>query len=340
MKYKLHLPQAIYELGQRSNQEDNIFPALGHATSDDRLFIVCDGMGGHEHGEIASQAVVNVLSSYISQHHRPSEPFSDQLLTEALDQAYAELDHLDTSEVRKMGTTLTLLYLHRGGVTAAHIGDSRIYHLRPNEGEILYCSRDHSLVMDLYQAGEITREEMRTSPQKNVITRALSPGSDNRTRADIVHIANVKPGDYFYLCSDGMLEQMDDEELLALIADNTTDSEKRDALIQATANNTDNHSAYLIHVEAVENEPGDDSLLDDEQTTRFNAMKIYREREARDAKDVSVVVTLPKKRKSSEVVLPQNKEQSSILNRKPLLIAIAAILIALIFLFKLCSGPA
>lgn len=350
MKYSLFPPQAIYELGQRSNQEDNIYPAFGQATADDRLFIVCDGMGGHEHGEVASQAVVNVLSNYIAQHHHPSEPFSDQLLTKALDQAYAELDALDTDEVRKMGTTLTFILFHRGGVTAAHIGDSRIYHLRPNEGEILYCSRDHSLVMDLYQAGEITRDEMRTSPQKNVITRALSPGADNRTRADIVHITDVKPGDYFYLCSDGMLEQMDDDELLALLAYNTTDAEKCQALIQATVDNKDNHSAYLIRVESVQLEAGDDSLLNDEYTSRANVINLYREREAQDAADVSVVAQPPHRPREIPVdastthnspskieemgdsMLPSKRFQ----NRKPLLIAIVALLLGLL-LFLYCN---
>ncbi len=309
MKYKLFPPQAIHELGQRSNQEDNIFPAMGRATADDRLFIVCDGMGGHEHGEVASQAVVDVLSQYIAQHHRPDEAFTDQALTDVLQQAYDRLDALDTGEARKMGTTLTLLYLHRGGVTAAHIGDSRIYHLRPNEGEILYCSRDHSLVMDLYQAGEITRDEMRTSPQKNIITRAMSPGEEGHARADIIHIADVRPGDYFYLCSDGMLEQMEDDELLALISDNTTDSEKRETLIRATAGNKDNHSAYLIHVERVEKEPGDEALIDDERIARCNVMNIYREREAQDAEDVSIVAPPP--RRPREIPVDAIKETST-----------------------------
>ena len=76
-----------------------------------------------------------------------------------------------------MGTTLTLLYFACNGVTAAHIGDSRIYHIRPNVG-LLYQSRDHSLVYDLFQAGEISYEEMATFPQKNVITRAMSPGEE------------------------------------------------------------------------------------------------------------------------------------------------------------------
>jgi len=301
MKYKLFPPQAIYELGQRSNQEDNIFPAMGQATADDRLFIVCDGMGGHEHGEVASQAVATTIGQTLTWALADEPCLTDDSINRAISAAYDRLDLLDRGEARKMGTTLTLLCLHRGGVTAAHIGDSRIYHLRPATGEVRYLSRDHSLVMDLYQAGEITRDEMRTSPQKNVITRAMTPGKDDRMRADIVHIADVQPGDYFYLCSDGMLEQMEDDDLLALVSDNATDTEKREALIRATIANKDNHSAYLIHVEQVTREQGDEALADDEMTTRYNAMNIYREREAQDASDVSIVAPPP--RRSSEITV-------------------------------------
>ncbi len=309
MKYKLFPPQAIYELGQRSNQEDNIFPAMGQATADDRLFIVCDGMGGHEHGEVASQAVATTIGQTLTQTLADEPCLTDDSINRAISAAYERLDQLDRGEARKMGTTLTLLCLHQGGVTAAHIGDSRIYHLRPATGEVRYLSRDHSLVMDLYQAGEITRDEMRTSPQKNVITRAMTPGKDDRTRADIVHIADVQPGDYFYLCSDGMLEQMEDDDLLALVSDNTTDTEKREALIRATIANKDNHSAYLIHVEQVTREQGDEALADDEMTTRYNAMNIYREREAQDASDVSIVA--PPKFRPREITVDATGAPSS-----------------------------
>ena len=309
MKYKLFPPQAIYELGQRSNQEDNIFPAMGQATADDRLFIVCDGMGGHEHGEVASQAVATTIGQTLTRALADEPCLTDDSINRAISAAYDRLDLLDRGEARKMGTTLTLLCLHQGGVTAAHIGDSRIYHLRPATGEVRYLSRDHSLVMDLYQAGEITRDEMRTSPQKNVITRAMTPGKDDRTRADIVHIADVQPGDYFYLCSDGMLEQMEDDGLLALVSDNTTDSEKREVLIRATIVNKDNHSAYLIHVEQVTREQGDEALADDEMTTRYNAMNIYREREAQDASDVSIVA--PPKFRPREITVDATGAPSS-----------------------------
>lgn len=284
MKIEIYQPQAIWELGQRNNQEDSIFPAFGEATDDDRLFILCDGMGGHEHGEVASQTVCKAMSDTLLSLSKQS--FTDDDLLDALQTAYRQLDCLDNSHLRKMGTTLCLLYFHQGGLTAAHIGDSRIYHIRPKENRILYQSRDHSLVYDLYQAGEISYEEMRTSPQKNIITRAIQPGEESRVRPAIVHIADIQPGDYFYICSDGMLEQMDNDELCRLLSADGSDEKKRMQLIAATSDNKDNHSACLIHIKEVMREAGDNMLLDDEQTSKDNALNI---RPQSQSNDVSIV---------------------------------------------------
>lgn len=284
MKIEIYQPQAIWELGQRNNQEDSIFPAFGEATDDDRLFILCDGMGGHEHGEVASQTVCKAMSDTLLSLSKQS--FTDDDLLDALQTAYCQLDCLDNSHLRKMGTTLCLLYFHQGGLTAAHIGDSRIYHIRPKENRILYQSRDHSLVYDLYQAGEISYEEMRTSLQKNIITRAIQPGEENRVRPAIVHIADIQPGDFFYICSDGMLEQMDNDELCRLLSTDGSDEKKRMQLIAATSDNKDNHSAYLIHIKEVMREAGDNMLLDDEQTSKDNAVNI---RPQSQSDDVSIV---------------------------------------------------
>ena len=284
MKIEIYQPQAIWELGQRDNQEDSIFPAFGKATDDDRLFILCDGMGGHEHGEVASQTVCKAMSDTILSLSKQSCTAAD--LLDALQTAYRHLACLDHRHRRKMGTTLCLLYFHQGGLTAAHIGDSRIYHIRPKENRILYQSRDHSLVYDLYQAGEISYEEMRTSPQKNIITRAIQPGEESRVRPAIVHIADIQPGDYFYICSDGMLEQMSNDELCRLLSADGSDEKKRMQLIAATSDNKDNHSACLIHIKEVMREAGDNMLLDDEQTSKDNALNI---RPQSQSNDVSIV---------------------------------------------------
>ena len=275
MKIDIFTPLAIHELGQRPNQEDSIWPAKGEATRDDRLFLVCDGMGGHERGEVASQMVCQALGRWFRRNTSPDTPFSDDMLRSALEYAYTELDTVDSNSPRKPGTTLTLLYLHRGGITAAHMGDSRIYHISPSSGSIKYISRDHSVAFELFQSGEISYEEMLAYPQKNVITRVMMPGEDSRNRPDIVHITDVVAGDYFLLCSDGLLEQMSDKELLDIFCSGGTDEEIRRYLIESTARNHDNHSAYIIHVRQVTlPDDEEDTLTNEEPKARCNQLNI------------------------------------------------------------------
>lgn len=291
MRIELYPPLFIYETGQRQNQEDAI------VQWDGRLFVLCDGMGGHEKGEVASQTICQSLTKWFEEHIHPEEPFTDDQLREAIAYAYTELDKHDDGSPKKMGTTLTLLYICSSGAVAAHIGDSRIYHVRPSVG-LLYQSRDHSLVFDLFQAGEITYEEMQNYPQKNIVTRAMTPGEDNRMRPDIIHITDIQPDDYFYLCSDGMLEQMTNDDLLRLLSSETTDEDKRQQLIAATTNNQDNHSAWLVHVKDVVREEADAQLINEEPTVRCNALNIMPKVIAQnETDDVTVVAQPPKKRK-------------------------------------------
>lgn len=262
----------IFEFGKRKDsagnphQEDSIYPPLGKDASESSLFMVCDGMGGHDAGEIASQTVCDSISQTILNdgHYKEGE-FTNTDLLEALDNAYSALDAKDNDTEKKMGTTLALLKLHNNGATIAHIGDSRVYHIRPGateEGtEILFMTEDHSLVNSLVKAGEMTKEEARHSRQRNIITRAMQPG-DNRAEPDISLIRDIQPGDYFYLCSDGMLEQdeMDDGSALKRIfSDEISSTEEKVKILQgATANNSDNHSAYIIHILDIINNPRND----------------------------------------------------------------------------------
>lgn len=284
----LYSPFSINELGQRDNQEDSIIQW------DDRLFVLCDGMGGHEKGEVASQTVCQSLVTWFEKNVNSNAPFTDDLLREAIEYAYTELDKYADGNPKQMGTTLTLLYISNSGVTAAHMGDSRIYHIRPEVG-VLYQSRDHSLVFDLFQAGEITYEEMSTYPQKNIVTRAMTLGEDNRMRPDIIHITDILPGDYFYMCSDGMLEQMSNDELVELLSSDATDEEKRKQLITATATNQDNHSAWILHIKDIIKEEGDEQLVNEETTSRCNAINILPQVAVEDDNDVVIVKEAPKK---------------------------------------------
>lgn len=267
MKISLYPARSINELGNRNNQEDSIIQW------NNRLFVLCDGMGGHEKGEVASQTVCQSLVTWFEQNVNPDEPFTDDQLREAIEYAYQQLDQYADGNPRQMGTTLTLLYIGSNGIVAAHMGDSRIYHIRPNVG-VLYQSRDHSLVFDLYQSGEITYEEMATYPQKNIVTRAMTPGEDNRMRPDIIHITDIQPDDYFYMCSDGMMEKMTNSELLALFSADMDDKMKVGQLKMATNQNFDNHTAWIIHIKDVTKEEIDDQYENEEETSRINAINI------------------------------------------------------------------
>ena len=305
MKISLYPPLSIHEIGQRPNQEDSIIQW------NNRLFVLCDGMGGHEKGEVASQTVCKSLVTWFNQNINTDDGFTDDQLREAIEYAYQQLDKYADGSLKQMGTTLTLLYVHAQGVTAAHIGDSRIYHIRPNSsplerlGEVLYQSRDHSLAFDLFQSGEISYDEMQNFIQKNVITRAMTPGEDNRHRPDIIHITDIQPGDYFYMCSDGMLEQMSNNELVMLLSTDVKDEEKRQKLIDATSNNQDNHSAWLIHIKDIVKEKGDEQLINEEPTSRCNAINILPQ--ANDNSNVQivdddvVVVSVPQKSKKKQI---------------------------------------
>lgn len=267
MKFKIKAYN-LQELGQRTNQEDSLFPALGKSMSDDRLFVLCDGMGGHEKGEVASATVCETLSRVILSAWHPGEVLSDELFLQALSAAYDALDAKDNGEERKMGTTLTFLCLHASGATVAHIGDSRIYQLRPasknSPARIVFRTQDHSLVNDLVKIGEITEEEAKHHPQKNVITRAMQPCQEHRAKADIAHLTDILPGDYFYMCSDGMLEEASDENILNIITKpNATDEQKLEMLRNVTEENKDNHTAHLIHIDKVE---GDASIASNEES--------------------------------------------------------------------------
>ena len=282
MKIELYPPLSVHEIGLRENQEDSIIQW------DNRLFVLCDGMGGHEKGEVASQLVCQSLATWFENNIIPEKLFSDDQLREAIEYAYTELDKYADGNPRQMGTTLTLLYIGSKGITAAHMGDSRIYHIRPEVG-VLYQSRDHSLVFDLFQAGEITYDEMSTYPQKNMVTRAMMPGEDNRMRPDIIHITDIKSEDYFYMCSDGMMEKMTNNVLLALFSADMDDKMKVGQLKMATNQNFDNHTAWIIHIKDVIKEDNDDQFENEEITSRINAINIL-PHPIYDAEDDDVVV--------------------------------------------------
>jgi protein phosphatase len=266
MRIILKQPLALNELGRRECLEDSVFPAKGAAAVSDRLFVVCDGMGGYENGEIASRAVCDAFALYFKD--RGLEPFNEAVFNEALVYAYSRLDMAAESAVsiaqadsdsrsfqdRGMGTTLALVCFHSGGVSLAHIGDSRIYQLRKQGSKvgILHKSRDHSHVNELVRAKVITPEEAAAHPKKNLLTRAMRPGQEKMVLAEYSEITGVAAEDYFFICTDGILEALTDDGLCAIVGRDAGDESKLDAIYNICLNGSnDNFSAYLIPVGSV-----------------------------------------------------------------------------------------
>ena len=257
MKITIRQPLCFSEIGRKDNQEDCIYPSAEVVSVQNKFFVLCDGMGGHENGEVASATVCDSLGRYLDEHQPEDGVMTPEQFKQALEYAYNELDKKDVGGIKKMGTTMTCLYLHQNGYLVAHIGDSRIYHIRPNTG-IMYQSSDHSLVNDLLRAGELTEEEAINFPQKNIITRAMQPNLERRHKADVYSFNDIQKGDYFFLCSDGVLEQLTNDKLCEILAtSNLSDCQKLNAIKNICDGKTkDNYTCYLIPVDdvVVENE--------------------------------------------------------------------------------------
>lgn len=270
---------AIQDIGHRTNQEDSFFPPFidpchydesdrectyyeGTPHTDERLFIVCDGMGGHDRGEIASQTVATTMSDYILQVASLEGRFTERMVNKAVEKALnalAEKD--DPNEVMKMGTTMTMLKFHAKGASVAHIGDSRVYQFRParqNEpARIIFRTEDHTMVNDLIQSGQMTPAQAMHSPKKHILSRAMLSYQDRRPKADIHHLTDIQPNDIFFLCTDGIYENMSDEELCALLTDpNYPDVQRIQLLLHECMENRDNHTAYFVRVQDVMNVTG------------------------------------------------------------------------------------
>lgn len=247
----LHKPAYLHKIGKRKNNEDSIFPLENEAKvgAENNLFLVCDGVGGANKGEIASQLVCTHLSQYVAQNENATKNadfFKDGL--EYVEQKLTEHVH-QHPECVGMATTLTLLYFnhHNNTATIAWSGDSRVYHIR--NGHILFQTTDHSLVNEFVKRGDLTPEEARTHPQRNVILRAVS-GSDYPTELDVHENIQVLAGDYFLLCSDGILESVDDALIKQLLpnANQTVEEVSQKIEEQCQQFSNDNFSMYLLQV--------------------------------------------------------------------------------------------
>ncbi len=177
------------------------------------LGVVCDGMGGAKSGNIASTLAVDVFVQEVRQSWKPylSQEKIDQILRSAVKLAnftvYDQAQQFE--EFDGMGTTLVAVLVHGKKATIVNVGDSRAYGIDDNG--IRQITIDHSLVQMMVERGDLKPEQAKSYPGKNLITRAI--GTEAVVMCDIFHL-DVAKGDYFLLCSDGLSNMMDDQEIL------------------------------------------------------------------------------------------------------------------------------
>ena len=226
----------VSQLGKRNNNEDNFGINKGLS------FVVCDGVGGSDKGEIASEIVVR---SFVDAFRENENADANIVLKNTEDKLSAYIkEHPDALG---MATTLTFSQVKENGIYIAWVGDSRIYQFR--NGDIIFKTTDHSWVNEALKSGIINAAEAINHPKSNIITRAVQ-GNHKPTTADTRLLTDIQKGDLFLHCSDGVLESWDDDSLKALF------SSKNDPKIivelinnDCSKNSKDNYTAIVYKIE-------------------------------------------------------------------------------------------
>lgn len=212
---KLEPPQLIVGLGQsvgrqREVNQDSIYAFSSTLASNSTqvpfgLFIVADGMGGHQHGEVASETAARIMAEHILQDLyipiiNPNNVTPTRSMQEIMKAGVDEAHQAIVHKTPDGGTTLTACLILGRQMTIAHVGDSRAYHLSL-DGQMQLLTRDHSLVRRLEEMGQITSEEAQTHPQRNVLYRALGQGEPFDPE---IQSHRLPQSGYILICSDGL----------------------------------------------------------------------------------------------------------------------------------------
>ena len=206
------------------------------------LFAVADGMGGHEAGEIASEITINTLND-LARESADAEALARAVVAANLNVIKAPSQGIGREG---MGTTLTAAILEKERLIIAQVGDSRAYLL--HNGSLQQITRDHSLMADMIEAGQLTEAEARVHPNRSVITRAI--GSDPHMQPDLYEL-NVETGDRLLLCSDGVCGMIEDSEIASIMRQAPSAQACADQLVEAAlhAGGFDNATAVVVDVE-------------------------------------------------------------------------------------------
>ncbi|MGM0522677.1 MAG: Stp1/IreP family PP2C-type Ser/Thr phosphatase [Bacillota bacterium] len=214
------------------------------------LYVIADGMGGHNAGDVASAMVLQYFQTHWPKERQLTrvddvEHYLSQSIQTVNEQIYQKAKANDA--YRGMGTTVVVVMIIDEMAVVAHVGDSRCYKI--SEAQMKQITKDHSLVNALVNAGEITEQEARIHPKKNILTRAV--GTDDTIEVDVT-IISCEPGEKLLLCTDGLTNKLTDEDILAIIQSVQTIDEAGEKLI-AEANargGEDNISLVLISEQA------------------------------------------------------------------------------------------
>lgn len=232
----------------RPNNEDAFYLPKKDADLP-QLFIVADGMGGHQGGEIASKLAVKEVSEYINRNVTKNLNQSQikKIIRDSLHEANEKILKCasENPHWHGMGTTITMALFYNNTLYIGHIGDSRAYRIR--DKNITLLTEDHSLVWELMAEGKITLAETKTHPMKNVITKAL--GTDQKLEPDLLSF-NVKKGDIIILCSDGLTNMLEDNKIKEIVCSNSPKKATEELIYQANKNGgVDNITVGIIIVD-------------------------------------------------------------------------------------------
>jgi protein phosphatase len=235
---------------QRRDNEDNAFVRAP-------LFVVADGMGGAQAGEVASQLAVEEFREALGDQGSAEERLIDRI--RAANRRIYDLSRTQ-HEHAGMGTTLTAVYLDDDHLAVAHVGDSRAYIFR--DGELTRLTQDHSLVAELVRQGKLTDEQAAEHPQRSIITRAL--GIEGDVEVDTWSYS-MRADDVVLLCSDGLTSMIGEEEIVAILAGERNLDRAADQLIAAAndAGGRDNITVVLFRLEETDATRAGDEASDE-----------------------------------------------------------------------------
>ena len=252
-------------IGRRKNNEDNFYvngrymereqmnnggqyKAL--VTDELQMYAVCDGMGGAEFGEEASLKAVKELARFQSECPQPD---STKYLGSMIDQLSKDIDQISLDkgmESGSCGSTIALLILRNDTYRTVHVGDSRVYRMRG--GELKRITRDDSEVQDMVDRGEITLDQAWTHPHKNVITRHLGMPTDGTVLIPSVSPRNqLRNGDRFMICSDGVSDQLHDTMLQDILGRAMPAKDVAEMIVRMALKDADNAGIHSDNITCV-----------------------------------------------------------------------------------------